>query len=240
MKTSTTAGWTTIAFAVLGLAWIAAEAYPPARGYMDTDNPSVMLDFIRAHPASYRIAGSLLLVTAVTLVFAVLAVAARMRSFAVDTLMLRATTAFGLLAAGMFLILGAMRDAMGGTLLHIDGLSTAWSEAGYVSIQLVGTQSLGAAGIMAMSGWAVGLSIVGLTSKALPTWLCLLGVIPAFRILGWIVAPLVPADSSVLWILGMLAIPGTTLWFLLLGVVLLVRRTPPVRLAEEDAPSGAV
>ncbi len=232
MKVSRTAGWTTIAYALLVLAWMGLEGYAPASGYEDTDNPAVMLDFIREHPDVYRFAGSALLAAAVVLTFAVLAVAARMKAFGVDTLLLRVTTVFGLFAAAMFMVLGAMRSAMGGTLIHIDGLSTDWSEAGYLSIQLVGTQSLGAAGIMAVSGWAVGLSLAGLSSRALPVWLCLLGVVPAFRILVWLLAPLFPTDSSVPWILGMLSIPGTTVWFLLLGVVLLVRRTPRPSPAE--------
>ena len=50
-------GLSTIAFALAGIAWFALEVTPPGLGFEDTDNPTVMLDFVRAHPDIYVNAG---------------------------------------------------------------------------------------------------------------------------------------------------------------------------------------
>lgn len=96
-------------------------------------------------------------------------------------------------------------------------------------------------GIFALCLWAVGLSLIGLRTKAIPLALCVLGILPAFRIASGTLGPLglVP-DADILWLLGMASILGTILWCLLLGVVLLRRSfestaEPSVHPAMADA-----
>jgi len=60
-------GLSTIAFALAGIAWFALEITPPGLGFEDTDNPAVMLGFVRAHPDIYVNAGLALILMAITL-----------------------------------------------------------------------------------------------------------------------------------------------------------------------------
>jgi hypothetical protein len=79
-------------------------------------------------------------------------------------------------------------------------------------------------GIVGLCLWAAGLSLIGRRMRILPFWLCLLGIVPAIRLAGGTLGPLVVLpDSELLWILGMVSIPGTMAWCLLLGLVLLGR-----------------
>ena len=50
MSTARLGALSVIVFALAGIAWIALESTPPRLGFEDTDNPSVMVEFIRAHP----------------------------------------------------------------------------------------------------------------------------------------------------------------------------------------------
>jgi hypothetical protein len=227
-----TAATAVLGFAVLGFAWIAVEFLPPALGYEDTDNPAVMVPFIRDYPQVYRVAGVLLILAAFALTVAVVAVSDHLGAQGGrPSLVLRTASVFGLFAAGMMLPLGGLRLATGSTLLLVDKLNEDWSEAAYLAFQMVGTQALAAAAIVSMCAWAVGLSIYGLRSGSLPRWLCALGVIPAMRILVGLLAPF-SIDSSAVWIASMVAIPGTTIWFLLLGITLL--RLPRVEAHPQE------
>ena len=94
-------------------------------------------------------------------------------------------------------------------------------------------QALLISGIVGICVWAVGLSLIGLRTGALPVALCVLGFVPAFRLVGGILGPLgALPDVEGLWVLGMISIPGTMVWFLLLGMVLVRRGSGSV--GEQD------
>ena len=79
-------------------------------------------------------------------------------------------------------------------------------------------------GIVTLCAWAVGISLIGLRTRALPVALAILGVVPGFRLLS-ILGPFgISADG--LWIFFVLSIPGAMLWCVALGLVLLARRPP--------------
>jgi hypothetical protein len=206
-----------IVFAIAGVVWFALELAPPNMGFEDTDDPAVSLRFLHAHGPIYAQGGLALLVMAISLTVAVLALwdalAAR-----VDALALRTTTAFGLFAAAFFFMHGVLRLGVE-PLLYIDGLDHDWGEAAYVAVQMIGLHGFAQAAITAACLWVVGMSLIGLRSRALPIALCLLAIIPAFRLLG-VLGPLdVLPDGT--WFLFMASIPGLLVWCLLLGVVLL-------------------
>ncbi len=89
------------AVALAGIAWFALESTPPRLGFEDTDNPAVMVRFIRAYPEVFVQAGMALILMAISLTVAVLAVAEVIgpRSGAVG---LRSTSALGLFALDVF------------------------------------------------------------------------------------------------------------------------------------------
>ena len=241
MKPSTrVAGLSAIVFAVLGVLWFNLESTPPRLGFEDTDDPSVMVQFIRENPAVFIQAGTTLLLMSVTLTIAVLSVATVFVPGS-DSVSLRATSAFGLFAAGLFLFGGAVRVGSSGPLLHMAGLREEWGAAAYVAAQVV-SQAVLIGGTLALCVWAVGLSLIGARTKVIPLALCLLGVLPAFRIASGTFGPLgLLPEADVLWILSLLSILGTIMWCLILGIVLLVRsfRSTHELAAADPATVGA-
>ena len=75
MSTARLGALSVIVFALAGIAWFALESTPPRLGFEDTDNPAVMVEFIRAHPEVFVQAGMALILMAVSLTIAVLSVA---------------------------------------------------------------------------------------------------------------------------------------------------------------------
>ncbi|MEO5918513.1 MAG: hypothetical protein ABIQ17_03030, partial [Candidatus Limnocylindrales bacterium] len=141
----------------------------------------------------------------------------------IGSLSLKATSAMGLMGAAFFMLAGGIRIWTAGPLLHIAGLKAEWGESGYVAAQAA-SQTFVITGILGLGLWAVGLSVFGGRARALPLALALLGVLPAIRLVTGTLGPTgLVGDGEVGWILGLLAIPGTSLWCLLLGLVL-VRR----------------
>jgi hypothetical protein len=220
MSTARLGALSVIVFALAGIAWFALESTPPRLGFEDTDNPSIMVEFIRAHPEVFVQAGMALILMAVSLTIAVLSVAevTGPRSGAVG---LRSTSTFGLFAAAFFLFGGGIRIGSSGPLLHMAGLRAEWGEGAYLAVQVV-SQAVLIGGLFALCLWAVGLSLIGLRTKSLPLVLCVLGILPAFRIVSSTLGPLgLMPDTDILWLIGMASILGTILWCLLLGLVLL-------------------
>lgn len=220
--TTRIAAISTSVFALAAIAWFFLESTPPRLGFEDTDDPAVMVGFIRQHPEVFVQAGTMLVLMAISLAIAVVAVeeVLRPRSGGVG---LRATSAFGLFAAAFFLFGGAVRVGSSGPLLHMAGLREAWGEGAYVAAQVV-SQAVLIGGIFAICLWAVGLSLIGLRTKVLPLALCVLGILPAFRIASGLLGPLgLLPDIGVLWVISIGSIFGTILWCLILGIVLLRR-----------------
>ena len=223
MKNSgTVAGLSIIAFALAGICWFVLESTPPRLGFEDTDNPAIMVGFVRAHPEVFVQAGTSLIIMAISLTIAILAVAEVLGPGS-GPVGLRSASAFGLFAAAFFLFGGAIRIGSSGPLLHMAGLRDEWGEGAYLAAQVV-SQGVLIGGIFALCVWVVGLSVVGLRTKAIPLALSVLGILPAFRIVSSTLGPLgLLPDAEVLWLIGMASILGTILWCLLLGVVLLRR-----------------
>jgi len=220
--TSKVAAFSTILFALAGIVWFVLETTPPRLGFEDTDNPALMVGFIRQYPEVFVQAGTTLVLMAISLTIAVLAVAEVVgpRSGALG---LRSASAFGLFSAAFFLFGGAVRIGSSGPLLHMAGLREEWGEGAYLAAQVVG-QALLIGGIYALCLWAVGLSLIGLRTKVIPLALCVLGVLPAFRIVSGTLGPLgLLPDAGVLWVISIASIFGTILWCLILGIVLLRR-----------------
>jgi hypothetical protein len=219
-STTRIAAISTSVFALVAIVWLLLESAPPRLGFEDTDDPAIMVEFIRQHPEVFVQAGALLVLMAISLAVEVVAVEEVVRPQAGGA-GLRSTSAFGLFAAAFFLFGGAVRIGSSGPLLHMAGLRQAWGEGAYVAAQVV-SQGVLIGGIFAVCLWAVGLSLIGLRTKVIPLALCALGALPAFRIVSGLLGPLgLLPDVDGLWVISIASIFGTTLWFLMLGIVLL-------------------
>ena len=152
-----------------------------------------------------------------------------------DSLALRSASVLGQFSAVSFLMFGVVRLSTG-PLLYIDSLDRDWGEAAYLVVQVVGVHGFAQAGVFALCLWAIGISLIGLRTRALPVAICLLGAIPVIRILG-LLGPLgvLPDDMpDGLWIVFTVSIPGVMLWCLILGLVLL-RGRDAIRVPEAQA-----
>jgi hypothetical protein len=227
-----------IVFAVAGATWFALELVQPGAGYADTDSPAVSLAFLRLRPDVYAQAGVALLVMAAALTMGVLSTQAALASRA-DGLVLRTATAAGSLAAACCFFHGVLRLAIQ-PLLYIDGLAQGWGESAYLAMQLLGIHTFAQGAIVALAAWAVSVSVLGARTRALPLGLCLLGVLPALRLVG-IAGPFISIDGELgglVWLALMAAIPGSLAWTGLLGVVLL-RRAVAIRRGRAVLPATA-
>lgn len=214
------AALSTLFFSLAGIVWFVLESTPPRLGFSDTDDPAVMVRFVREHPAVFVQSGTTLILMAISLTIAVLAVAEVVAPRS-GALSLRSTSAFGLFSAAFFLFGGAVRIGSSGPLLHMAGLREEWGEGAYLAAQVV-SQGLLIGGIFALCLWAVGLSLIGLRTKVIPLALCVLGVLPAFRIASGMLGPLgLLPELDVLWVISIASIFGTILWCFVLGIVLL-------------------
>jgi len=142
----------------------------------------------------------------------------------VSSLVLRTTTAGGLFAAACLFLFGVMRFGVL-PLLYIDELDADWGEAAYLVSQVGGVHGVAQGAIFTTSLWIVAVAALGWRAHVLPRWLGVLALVPAIRLVA-VLGPfnLVPEGT---WFLFMLSIPGSFIWFALLGATMLRRPAAP-------------
>jgi hypothetical protein len=208
-----------------GIAWFALELPQPVLGFDDTDNPAVSLDYLRQYPQFYPLAGVVLFIMAIAFVVASFAVSDALAP-RTSSLTRRCLSALGLMSAAFLFMHGVLREAVG-PLLYIDGMNSGWGESAYLVVLMVGTHGFAQASLLTLGVWAVGISIAAARSHALPIWLCVLGVVAGLRLVILIAGPFLTAASTdlpdFLWLGSVVLIPLGMLWWLALGVVLLVK-----------------
>ena len=203
-----------------GLGWFFAELAPQSYGFNDTDDPSVGLAFVAAHPTAWALAGDLFLVMSIALIVAVIATRSRLTAGAApgstrSDVVVDSVTVVGLLSAAFLFGHGMVRQA-GGPMLHVEGLDVAWGEAAYLVTQFAGIHLFAVSGITLLSMWIVAAAWLGVRRGVVPVWLAILAVLPGARLL----APLGPWSlvPEGLWIFFFASIPTASLWLVLLGV----------------------
>jgi hypothetical protein len=204
-----------------GLGWFVADLAAQGSGFADTDDPSVGLLFVTAHPTDWAIAGSLMILAAVALIVSVLAIGDRLGAGATgdaaphSNVGPRTATVLGLMAAAFLFGHGVVRMGSG-PLLYVNGLDSTWGETAYLVTQFVGVHLFGQGGILLLSGWIVATAWLGVRRRVLPAPIALLALIPGIRILAllgpWSLLP------EGLWIFFMAAIPAAFAWLVLVGV----------------------
>lgn len=127
---------------------------------------------------------------------------------------------FAVFPATYFSVNGMLRIQAPGTLLHMGNLNSDWGEAGYLAVQMAGTQGVASAGGFAVSVWVLSLSIFNFGARIFRRGLSWLGLITIAQLFGGFFGPLLPTFDFVyfVYILGILA---TFVWCLLLGLNLL-------------------
>lgn len=216
------AGVSAIVAGLAGVAWFWLETTPPRLGFDDTDNPLVSLQYLAGHSATYAQIGVTLFVMAIALVVATAAISDALAHRA-NPLALRVVTTIGQFSAAFLIMHGVLRLGVL-PMLYVNDVRAEWGQAAYLVSQFAGVHGFVEGAIVTLCAWAVGISVIGFRTRALPVALVVLGVVPGFRLLS-ILGPFgISADG--LWILFVLSIPGAMLWCVVLGIVLLVRRLP--------------
>ena len=211
-----------------GITWFALELLPPVLGFDDTDNPAVSLDYLRQYPQFYPLAGVVLLIMAIAFIVASYAVSDALAP-RTSSLTRRSLSALGVISAAFLFMHGVLREAVG-PLLYIDGMNSRWGESAYLTIQMLGTHGFAQASLLTLCVWSVGISVAAARSHALPIWLCVLGILTGLRLVMLIAGPFLTAANidlpEFLWLGSVALIPLGMLWWLALGIVLLVRSRP--------------
>lgn len=112
-----------------GMGGFFAELSPQGYGFADTDDPSVGIAFVAAHPTDWVLAGDLFLLASIALIVAVIAMRERLAMVALpgatrSDVAGDAVTVIGLLAATFLFGHGVVRLA-GSPMLYVHGLDTA-------------------------------------------------------------------------------------------------------------------
>jgi hypothetical protein len=208
-----------------GVAWVVLELVPPVLGFDDTDDPAVSLDYLRQYPQFYALIAIVAFIEAIAFVVASFAVSDALAP-RTSSLTRRSLSALGLISAGLIFMHGVLRESVG-PMLYIESIKPEWGESAYVSTQMLGTHGFAAGSLILLGVWAVGISVAGAHSRALPIWLCVLGVVAGLRLVILLAGPFLNAAKADLpdfvWVGSVALIPLGMLWWLCLGVVLLVR-----------------
>ncbi|MBG6059683.1 hypothetical protein RCH16_002033 [Cryobacterium sp. MP_M5] len=211
-----------------GITWFTLELLPPVLGFDDTDDPAVSLDYLRQYPQFYPLAWVALFIMAIAFIVASFAVSDALAP-RTSSITRRSLSALGLLSAAFLFMQGVLRESVG-PLLYLDGMNSGWGESAYLTIQMLGTHGFAQASLLTLCVWALGISVAGARSHALPRWLCVLGVVAGLRLVMLIAGPFLTAARidlpEFLWFGSVALIPLGMLWWLGLGVVLLVKSRP--------------
>jgi len=145
------------------------------REQVDADDPAQSLRYLAEDGDAYASTGILLVALAAALVIAAVAVRAVLRSER-PTLWVEVVAVAGFLGAGALGIAGVMRVAAPGPLAYISSLDPDWGESAYLVVQVAGTQSLFAGGVLGMSLWLVGIAIAAWRRRAVARGVLLLAL----------------------------------------------------------------
>jgi hypothetical protein len=215
-------GVSLILFVLCFFASFALEGVRESLGFPDADNPEVMMRFLNERIDIFTYSGILYVSMGVLLTFAALSVWETV-GLEVRPLIFKFGTLFAVFAAAYFFVNGILRIQSPGTLLHMDNLNHDWGLAGYLAVQMVGTQGFGSAGGFAVGIWVFSLSMFNFRAKFFwkgLSWLGLAAIVPLF--IGFF-APVLPSTDMLyfVYILGLLTI---FVWCLLFGISLLLKK----------------
>lgn len=222
---------------VAGLGWVWAELAPQRAGFPDTDDPSVSLQFLAAHPGSHAMAGIWLMVAALALIATVLDLGRRFATDEAGGGAARTPPAaeyvriIGILAGALLFGMAVVRLSEG-PVRYVQSLDQGWGETAYLVTQFVGVQGFAVGGLLLLALWIAGTAWLGAASGLVPRALAVLALLPAVRIIG-VLGPLgVEVEGA--WILLMVAIPAAFGWVAILGTWQLVRPIAfsPKRIAD--------
>jgi hypothetical protein len=222
------AGWALLVFAVSFVGNFLLEGVRESLGFPDADNPVVMMRFLNERVDIFTYSGLLFVLMGLSLVVAVLVIWDGEEQDG-RSLLFRFSSILGLFAAAFLFANGVLRVQAPGALIHMGNMDSAFGEAGYLSVQIVGTQGLGSAGGFAVAIWVVTLSVHNFKTHRFWPALSWIGLAAVAMLAGAFIGPLLP-DSGLVYTAYILGIAVTMIWTLLLGLnILTTKRSDPTR-----------
>ena len=224
MTTARIGGIALLLFVLAFVATFTLESLRVQLGFEDGDNPEQSVAFIKKHGRIYEVSGIVQISMTILLTVGALAVA-EVAGQSAPPFAVKSMTAFGLFSAAGYFLNGAMRLAAARPLLYIDGLQHEWGVTAYLIVQMVGVQGFAQAGIVNFSFWAMGFSLLNTKTRLFPRAFSLLGLFPAVHIFLGLFGPFLGAALDSLWLVYVMSIFGTVLWGLILGFMLVFRKS---------------
>lgn len=217
------AGIALIIFVVCFFAGFALEGNRETLGFQDADNPGVMMSYLKSRSDLFIFSGLLNVLMGFSLSITTLYLYESIQKK--ENLMLfRFGSLFALFASMYFFANGILRVQAPGTLLHMGNINSDWGEAGYLAVQMAGTQGLASAGGFAISLWVLSTSLFNFRTKIFWNGLSWLGMATVGMLLGAFIGPFLP-NTDIVYPIYILGIFMTYIWCLLFGINLLTKAT---------------
>lgn len=217
-------GGALVVFSLSSVALVVLEGQRSGLGFEDADHPGVMIRFLQQQLDIFTYTGIVNVVMAISLAVAALAL---WEIFSKEQFLflLKLGTLAAFAASAFFFVNGVLRIQAPGTLLHMADLDVEWGRAGYVALQIVGTQGLASAGGFALALWEIALGIANLRSKVFWAGFSWLGIVAGTGMLfSAFFGPLLP-DVDLIYPVYIVSILSVLLiWCLFVGINLLSKR----------------
>jgi hypothetical protein len=214
-------GGALVVFSLSSVALIALDNQRSALGFEDADHPALMIRFLQQRLDIFTYTGIINVLMGITLAVAALALW-EIISKEQALMLLKLGTLAGFAASAFFFVNGVLRIQAPGTLLHMAGLNGEWGVAGYVALQIVGTQGLASSAGFALAIWVICIGIVNFQSRVFWVGFSWLGILAGSGMLfSAFFGPLLPEFGLIypVYIVSILSV--LIIWCLLVGINLL-------------------
>jgi hypothetical protein len=238
MRPSRLAGWSGIVFSIAAALALAMEAIGTAVGGFEADDASGTLRFVTDHPQFWAVAAPAYLLMGLALIPMSIGTSEVLARAGAHSVPIRSVQVLGILSGAMFVITGVLR-ATGGPLQYMAELDPAAGIAATATVIVLTTHGGIQGGVLMLCIWSVAVSILALRRRALPVWLCVLGLVPGVRVALLVVGPL-GAAADALWVVAVAVIPWVLLWPGVLGAVMVLRARDDSAQVEDGAGGSVV
>ena len=216
-------GGALVVFSLSSVALIALDNLRSGLGFEDADNPALSIRFLQQRLDIFTYTGIINVVMGVSLALAAIAL---WEIFSKEqSLLLKSGTLAGFAASAFFFVNGVLRIQAPGTLLHMAGFDAGWGIAGYLALQIVGTQGLASAGGFAFAIWVICIGIVNFRSRVFWVGFSWLGILAGTGMLfSAFFGPLLPNSGFIypVYIASILSV--LIVWSLAVGISLLFEK----------------
>ena len=214
-------GGALVVFCLAAVALVVLDGQRSGLGFEDADHPALMIRFLQQRLDIFTYTGMINVLMGISLAIAALALW-EIISKGQSLLLLKLGTLAGFAASAFFFVNGVLRIQAPGTLLHMAGLNGDWGIAGYLALQIVGTQGLASSGGFAVAIWVICIGIVNFKSRVFWVGFSWLGVLAgAGMLFSAFFGPLLPNSEFVYPVYVVSILSVLIVWCLLVGINLL-------------------